>query len=49
MYTYERPMDKEKSDFTGYMIDEASIKETKEVDVSSIYRSKELNECIEHI
>jgi len=48
MYTYERPMDKEKSDFTGYMIDEASIKETKEVDFSSIYRSKEFNECMKY-
>ena len=47
MYTYERP-EKEYGDYADYMIDEASIRDTKEVDFSAIYRTKEFNECMKY-
>ena len=46
MYTYNRPVVKEETEFTGYMIDEASA--IKPFDYASVYRAKEFTETMKY-
>ena len=46
MYTYNRPVVKEETEFTGYMIDEASA--IKPFDYASVYRTKEFTEAMKY-
>ena len=46
MYTYSKPKERKTTEFTGWMVDEAST--IKKFDYSSIYRSKQFNEAMKY-